>query len=209
MKQREVMNHRQGSIGSARLALAAALVVGGAAHAGDPRIAQDSRTAFKSFAQPLIGNWDCNLRTWDDRFHERMVETPQKRRFEWALKGNFLQESIYAVLRNGESVHVGLNMISVDPETMHILLSGFDASTPDRRMTLDGELAPDLRHLTGRVQMQPATEGGEPPRRLEWQWLDDNRTSARTYARAPNGREFLNTELICKRPDGSENKSNW
>ena len=209
MKQREIMNDRQGSSRLRWLALAAALAVGGAAHAGDPRIAQDSRTAFKSFAQPLIGNWDCNLRTWDDRFHERMTETPQKRRFEWVLKGTFLQENIYAVLRNGETAHVGMNMISVDPETTHILLSGFGAATPDRRMTLDGELAPDLRHLTGRVQLQPATEDGDSPRRLEWQWLDDNRTSARTYARAPNGREFLNTELICKRPEGSEAKSSW
>lgn len=210
MKKRNVMNDRRGSNGYRWLALATALVVVGAAHAGDPRIAQDSRTAFKSFAQPLIGSWDCNLRTWEDRFHERMVETPQKRRFEWVLKGNFLQESVYAVLRNGEMVHVGLNMISVDPETTHILLSGFDTTTADRRVTLDGELAPDLRHLTGRVQLLPATEGAEAPRRLEWQWLDDNRTSARTYARAPNGREFLNTELICKRPDGSaEAKNNW
>ena len=74
------------------------LMLSAAAVAVDPRVAQDSRQAFKSFAQPLIGNWDCSLRTWDDRFHERMVETVQKRRFEWVLKGNFLQESVHAVL---------------------------------------------------------------------------------------------------------------
>lgn len=196
--------------GARRWGALALAFAAGIAHAGDPRIAQDSRTAFKGFAQPLIGSWDCNLRTWEDRFHERMVETPQKRRFEWVLKGSFLQENVYAVLRSGELMHVGLNMISVDPETTHILLSGFDATTADRRVTLDGELAPDLRHLAGRVQVLPAVEGGEGPRRLEWQWLDDNRTSARTYARAANGREFLHTELICKRPEsGGDAKGSW
>ena len=203
------MNDRQVTGAWRWLGLAAALAAG-IAQAGDPRIAQDSRTAFKGFAQPLVGSWDCNLRTWEDRFHERMVETQQKRRFEWVLKGNFLQENVYAVLRSGELMHVGLNMISVDPETTRILLSGFDAATADRRLTFEGELAPDLRHLTGRVQVLPATEGGDGPRRLEWQWLDDNRTSARSYARAANGREFLNTELICKRPDaGAETKGSW
>lgn len=174
------------------------LGVGGQAAAVDPRVAQDSRQAFKSFAQPLIGNWDCSLRTWDDRFHERMVETGQKRRFEWVLKGNFLQESIHAVLRGGDTIHVGINLLSVDPETMHILGSGFDATTPDRRMTLDAELAPDLRHLSGKVEIRP-TDQNARAERLDWQWLDEGRTRSRLYSRAANGREFLNQELICKR----------
>lgn len=174
------------------------LSAAGLAGAVDPRVAQDSRQAFKSFAQPLIGNWECNLRTWDDRFHERMVETVQRRRFEWVLKGNFLQESIHAVLRGGDSVHVGINLLSVDPETMHVLGSGFDATTPDRRMTLDAELAPDLRHLSGKVQILPKNEAAQAER-LDWQWLDEGRTRSRLYSRASNGREFLNQELICKR----------
>lgn len=170
----------------------------GFAAAVDPRVAQDSRQAFKSFAQPLIGNWDCNLRSWDDRFRERMVETPQKRRFEWVLRGNFLQETIQAVLRGGDTVHVGTNLLSVDPETMHILGSGFDSTTPDRRMTLDAELAPDLRHLSGKVQIRPGKEGADVDR-FDWQWTDADRTRSRLYSRDSNGREFLNHELICKR----------
>lgn len=178
--------------------LALLLAATGTAGAVDPRIAQDSRQAFKSFAQPLVGTWDCNLRTWDDRFHERMVETVQKRRFEWVLKGNFLQESIHAVLRGGDTVHVGITLLSVDPETMHVLGSGFDATTPDRRMTLDAELAPDLRHLSGKVEITPQDENARAER-LDWQWIEDGRTRARLYSRAQNGREFLNQELICKR----------
>ena len=174
------------------------LSAAGIAGAVDPRVAQDSRQAFKSFAQPLIGNWDCSLRTWDDRFHERMVETAQKRRFEWVLKGSFLQESVHAVLRGGDTVHVGINLLSVDPETMHVLGSGFDASTPDRSMTLDAELAPDLRHLSGKVQIVPKNETAQAER-LDWQWLDQGRTRSRLYSRASNGREFLHQELICKR----------
>lgn len=174
------------------------LSAAGIAGAVDPRVAQDSRQAFKSFAQPLIGNWECSMRTWDDRFHERMVETVQKRRFEWVLKGNFLQESVHAVLRGGDTVHVGTNLLSVDPETMHVLGSGFDAITPDRRMTLDAELAPDLRHLSGKVQIVPKNETAQAER-LDWQWLDEGRTRSRLYSRASNGREFLNQELICKR----------
>lgn len=168
------------------------------AGAVDPRVAQDSRQAFKSFAQPLIGNWECNLRTWDDRFHERMVETVQKRRFEWVLKGNFLQESVHAVLRGGDTAHVGITLLSVDPETMHVLGSGFDATAPDRRMTLDAELAPDLRHLSGKVEILPQNENARAER-LDWQWIEDGRTRSRLYSRASNGREFLNQELICKR----------
>ncbi|WP_257385065.1 hypothetical protein [Tahibacter caeni] len=177
-----------------------ALLLSAATLAGavDPRVAQDSRQAFKSFAQPLVGNWECNLRTWDDRFHERMVETVQKRRFEWVLKGNFLQESIYAVLRGGDTTHVGITLLSVDPETMHVLGSGFDATTPDRRMTLDAELAPDLRHLSGKVEITPPNENARAER-LDWQWIEDGRTRSRLYSRASNGREFLNQELICKR----------
>lgn len=173
------------------------------AGAVDPRVAQDSRQAFKSFAQPLIGSWDCNLRTWDDRFHERMVETVQKRRFEWVLKGNFLQESVHAVLRGGDTVHVGITLLSVDPETMHVLGSGFDATTPDRRMTLDAELAPDLRHLSGKVEITPQNEGARAER-LDWQWIEDGRTRSRLYSRASNGREFLNQELICKRASDTQ-----
>ncbi|MCQ4165080.1 hypothetical protein [Tahibacter harae] len=171
----------------------------GFAAAVDPRVAQDSRQAFKSFAQPLVGSWDCSLRSWDDRFRERMVETPQKRRFEWVLRGNFLQETVHAVLRGGDTVHVGINLLSVDPETMHILGSGFDAVTPDRRMLLDAELAPDLRHLSGKVQMRPGKEGAEADQRFDWQWTDTDRTRSRLYSRDSNGREFLNHELICKR----------
>lgn len=174
------------------------LMLSAAAVAVDPRVAQDSRQAFKSFAQPLIGNWDCSLRTWDDRFHERMVETVQKRRFEWVLKGNFLQESVHAVLRGGDTIHVGINLLSVDPETMHVLGSGFDATTPDRRLTIDAELAPDLRHLSGKIEIRPASESARAER-LDWQWIDGGRTRSRIYSRAPNGREFLNQELICKR----------
>lgn len=180
------------------LLLLVLLLLSGIAGAVDPRVAQDSRQAFKSFAMPLIGSWDCNLRTWDDRFHEKMVETAQKRRFEWVLKGNFLQESIYAVLRGGDTVHVGLNLLSVDPETTHILSSGFDATAPDRSMTLDAELAPDLRHLSGKVQTSAKSESVQPER-LDWQWIDEGRTRSRLYSRASNGREFLNKELICKR----------
>ncbi|TDR43195.1 hypothetical protein DFR29_107207 [Tahibacter aquaticus] len=176
----------------------ALLLVSGMATAVDPRVAQDSRQAFKSFAMPLIGSWDCNLRTWDDRFHEKMVETVQKRRFEWVLKGNFLQESIYAVLRGGDTVHVGLNLLSVDPETTHILSSGFDANAPDRSLTVDAELAPDLRHLSGKVQMAQKSDSVQPER-LDWQWIDEGRIRSRLYSRASNGREFLNKELICKR----------
>lgn len=178
--------------------LSALLLWSSYAAAVDPRVAQDSRQAFKSFATPLIGNWDCNLRTWDDRFHERMVETVQKRRFEWVLKGNFLQETVHAVLRGGDTVHVGINLLSVDPETTHVLASGFDATTPDRRMTLDAELAPDLRHLSGKVQIVPKNEAVQAER-LDWQWIDEGRTRSRLYSRASNGREFLNQELICKR----------
>lgn len=178
--------------------LLALLSLSTAAGAIDPRVAQDSRQAFKSFAQPLIGNWECNQRTWDDRFHERMVETVQKRRFEWVLKGNFLQESVHAVLRGGDTIHVGINLLSVDPETMHVLGSGFDATTPDRRMTIDAELAPDLRHLSGKVEIRPTDENARAER-LDWQWIDEGRTRSRIYSRAPNGREFLNQELICKR----------
>lgn len=180
------------------LLMLALLLLSGIAGAVDPRVAQDSRQAFKSFAMPLIGSWDCNLRTWDDRFHEKMVETAQKRRFEWVLKGNFLQESIYAVLRGGDTVHVGLNLLSVDPETTHILSSGFDSSSPDRSLTLDAELAPDLRHLSGKVQSTVKSDSAQPER-LDWQWIDDGRTRSRLYSRASNGREFLNKELICKR----------
>lgn len=180
------------------LLMLALLLLSGVAGAVDPRVAQDSRQAFKSFAMPLIGSWDCNLRTWDDRFHEKMVETAQKRRFEWVLKGNFLQESIYAVLRGGDTVHVGLNLLSVDPETTHILSSGFDSSSPDRSLTLDAELAPDLRHLRGKVQSTVKSDSAQPER-LDWQWIDDGRTRSRLYSRASNGREFLNKELICKR----------
>lgn len=180
------------------LLMLALLLLSGIAGAVDPRVAQDSRQAFKSFAMPLIGSWDCNLRTWDDRFHEKMVETAQKRRFEWVLKGNFLQESIYAVLRGGDTVHVGLNLLSVDPETTHILSSGFDSSSPDRSLTLDAELAPDLRHLSGKVQATSKSESAQPER-LDWQWIDDGRIRSRLYSRASNGREFLNKELICKR----------
>ena len=184
---------------SLRTALFAAFVsLCGVASAIDPRVAQDSRQAFKSFAQPLIGNWDCSLRTWDDRFHERMVETAQKRRFEWVLKGNFLQESVHAVLRGGDTIHVGINLLSVDPETMHVLGSGFDTTTPDRRMTIDAELAPDLRHLSGKVEIRPIDENARAER-LDWQWIDEGRTRSRIYSRASNGREFLNQELICKR----------
>lgn len=178
------------------------LLASGSALAVDPRVAQDSRQAFKSFAMPLIGSWDCNLRTWDDRFHEKMVETVQKRRFEWILKGNFLQESIYAVLRGGDTVHVGLNLISVDPETTHILSSGFDANAPDRSLTVDAELAPDLRHLSGKVQVTPKNDAIQPAR-LDWQWIDEGRIRSRLYSRASNGREFLNKELICKRATDS------
>ncbi|ODU36194.1 MAG: hypothetical protein BGP24_00575 [Lysobacterales bacterium 69-70] len=178
--------------------LALLLSATGVAGAVDPRMAQDSRQAFKSFAQPLVGTWDCNLRTWDDRFHERMVETVQKRRFEWVLKGNFLQETIFAVLRGGDTAHVGITLLSVDPETMHVLGSGFEATTPDRRMTLDAELAPDLRHLSGKVEITPQSENARAER-LDWQWIEDGRTRSRLYSRAPNGREFLNQELICKR----------
>jgi len=178
--------------------LALLLSATGVAGAVDPRMAQDSRQAFKSFAQPLVGTWDCNLRTWDDRFHERMVETVQKRRFEWVLKGNFLQETIFAVLRGGDTAHVGIALLSVDPETMHVLGSGFEATTPDRRMTLDAELAPDLRHLSGKVEITPQSENARAER-LDWQWIEDGRTRSRLYSRAPNGREFLNQELICKR----------
>jgi hypothetical protein len=180
------------------LAVLALLLASTASAAVDPRVAQDSRQAFKSFATPLIGSWDCSLRTWDDRFHERMVETTQKRRFEWVLKGNFLQETIHAVLRGGDTVHVGINLLSVDPETMHILASGFDATASDRRMTLDAELAPDLRHLSGKVQILPRNDSAQAER-LDWQWLDQDRTRSRLYSRASNGREFLNQELICKR----------
>lgn len=174
------------------------LSAAGNAGAVDSRVAQDSRQAFRSFAQPLIGSWECSLRTWDDRFHERMVETAQKRRFEWVLKSNFLQESVYAVLRGGDSAHVGINLLSVDPETMHVLGSGFDAATPDRRMTMDAELAPDLRHLSGTVRIVPKNENAQAER-LDWQWLDEGRTRSRLYSRASNGREFLHQELICKR----------
>lgn len=180
------------------LLMLALLLLSSVAAAVDPRVAQDSRQAFKSFAMPLIGNWDCTLRTWDDRFHEKMVETAQKRRFEWVLKGNFLQESIYAVLRGGDTVHVGLNLLSVDPETTHILSSGFDSSSPDRSLTLDAELAPDLRHLSGKVQATTKSDSAQPER-LDWQWVDDGRTRSRLYSRASNGREFLNKELLCKR----------
>lgn len=180
------------------LLLLVLLLACGSAMAVDPRVAQDSRQAFKSFAMPLIGSWDCNLRTWDDRFHEKMVETVQKRRFEWILKGNFLQESVYAVLRGGDTVHVGLNLLSVDPETTHILSSGFDVNAPDRSLTLDAELAPDLRHLTGKVQVTPKNDAIQPER-LDWQWIDEGRIRSRLYSRASNGREFLNKELICKR----------
>jgi hypothetical protein len=186
--------------------LALLLAATGTAGAVDPRIAQDSRQAFKSFAQPLVGAWDCNLRTWDDRFHERMVETVQKRRFEWVLKGNFLQETIHAVLRGGDTVHVGITLLSVDPETMHVLGSGFDATTPDRRMTLDAELAPDLRHLSGKVEITPQDENARAER-LDWQWIEDGRTRARLYSRAQNGREFLNQELICKRASDAAGSS--
>lgn len=174
------------------------LMLSATAGAVDPRMAQDSRQAFKSFAQPLIGNWDCSLRTWDDRFHERMVETAQKRRFEWVLKGNFLQETVHAVLRGGDTVHIGINLLSVDPETMHVLGSGFDSTTPDRRLTIDAELAPDLRHLSGKIEIRPVSESARAER-LDWQWIDAGRTRSRIYSRAPNGREFLNQELICKR----------
>ena len=180
------------------LLLLVLLLLSGIAGAVDPRVAQDSRQAFKSFAMPLIGSWDCNLRTWDDRFHEKMVETAQKRRFEWVLKGNFLQESVHAVLRGGDTIHVGINLLSVDPETMHVLGSGFDATTPDRRLTIDAELAPDLRHLSGKIEIRPASESARAER-LDWQWIDGGRTRSRIYSRAPNGREFLNQELICKR----------
>lgn len=180
------------------LLMLALLLLSAVAAAVDPRVAQDSRQAFKSFAMPLIGNWDCTLRTWDDRFHEKMVETAQKRRFEWVLKGNFLQESIYAVLRGGDTVHVGLNLLSVDPETTHILSSGFDAGSPDRSLTLDAELAPDLRHLSGKVQATSKSDSAQPER-LDWQWVDDGRIRSRLYSRASNGREFLNKELLCKR----------
>lgn len=174
------------------------LSAAGIAGAADSQLAQDSRQAFRSFAQPLIGGWECSLRTWDDRFHERMVETVQKRSFEWVLKGNFLQESVYAVLRGGDAVHVGINLLSVDPETMHVLGSGFDAATPDRRLTMDAELAPDLRHLSGNVRTVPKNEAVQAER-LDWQWLDEDRTRSRLYSRASNGREFLRQELICKR----------
>ncbi|MBL8300284.1 MAG: hypothetical protein JNN30_18260 [Rhodanobacteraceae bacterium] len=183
---------------SLRVVLVSLLLLSAAAGAVDPRVAQDSRQAFKSFAQPLVGNWDCNLRTWDDRFHERMVETVQKRRFEWVLKGNFLQESVHAVLRGGDTIHVGINLLSVDPETMHVLGSGFDATTPDRRATFDAELAPDLRHMSGKIEIRPTDENARAER-FDWQWLDDRRTRSRVYSRASNGREFLNHELICKR----------
>ena len=89
-------------------------------------------------------------------------------------------------------------MLSVDPETMHVLGSGFDATTPDRRMTLDAELAPDLRHLSGKVEITPQNENARAER-LDWQWIEDGRTRSRLYSRASNGREFLNQELICKR----------
>ncbi|UXI69524.1 hypothetical protein [Tahibacter amnicola] len=174
------------------------LVLGSSAHAGDARLEQDSRQAFKAFASPLVGNWDCSLRTWEDRFHERMVETSQKRRFSWVLGGHFLQESVYAVLRRGELMHVGINLLSVDPTNTHVLVSGFAAGTPDRKVSLDGELAPDFRHLSGRLTVVPRNPEADP-QRLEWRWLDDGRTSSRMYARASNGREFLHQELVCRR----------
>lgn len=199
------MSQRVVSMKTVRSIIRAAAVAGlsllcwsGSASALDPRVAQDSRQAFKSFATPLIGNWECSLRTWDDRFHERMVETAQKRRFEWVLRGNFLQETVHAVLRGGDTIHVGINLLSVDPETMHVLSSGFDSTTPDRRMTLDAELAPDLRHLSGKVTAVPKNDAAQP-QRLDWQWIDQDRTRSRLYSRASNGREFLNQELICKR----------
>jgi hypothetical protein len=73
-----------------------------------------------------------------------------------------------------------------------------DATTPDRRMMLDAELAPDLRHMSGKVQIVPKNDAAQAER-LDWQWLDEGRIRSRLYSRASNGREFLNQELICKR----------
>ncbi|MEO8671559.1 MAG: hypothetical protein ABI411_09625 [Tahibacter sp.] len=168
--------------------------------AADPRVAQDSRQAFRAFGDPLVGVWQSRLREWEGPAHESLRETQQVRRFEWVLKGTFLQESVFSVMRNGEKELIAINLFSVDPESTHVLESGFRSGEPNRRISLDAELAPNLRQLSGYVSLHRDTmEKDSELRRVEMKWLEDDRWSWRTYAKAPNGREYLLEEVINSR----------
>jgi hypothetical protein len=160
------------------------------------RTAQDARQAFRAFVQPFLGEWRCRMRAWEDPSHERTREWVQTHRFEWILRRTFVQETITAPMTAGDKAVVAINMISVDPETSHVLVSTFRYGDADRAQAWDGELAPNLRQLSGSILVRGAV-GAQRQKRVLMKWTDDDRWMKRIYARTYTNWEFMEEEAIC------------
>jgi hypothetical protein len=154
------------------------------------RTAQDARQAFRAYVQPFIGEWRCRMRGWEDPSHERTREWIQTHRFDWVLRRAFVQETITAPMSGGDKSVIGINMISVDPETSHVLVSAFHYAGPDRQQAWDGELAPNLRQLSGAI-LERGAVGAQRQKRVLIKWTDDDRWMKRVYARTQTNWEYM------------------
>lgn len=157
------------------------------------------RGDFVSFFDSIVGEWNCNLKQYDEA-GATVWQSSQRRVISRYLADRFfVHEAFLKSSATNEEYRAGAMLVSFDADNAQVFIDGFWAMRAGRNDLVTAVFSDDLKTLSGEAT---ATRDGEnSTRRFELTLQDDGSMVERSYSMSEGGAEFLDHELIYTRID--------
>lgn len=183
-----------------RLALlliaATILVHPGPATASEAETAK-RRDAFREFATPFVGTWDCEIEEWSATSSKPVWSDRQRRVFSLTMSRHFLEERAVLKTPQGREYEAGLHLTTYDPKSEAVVQHGFWLPLqPDPLFRIEGRI--EGKGFSGSMRIRER-DGSTAVRPLVIKWIGPDEWHIEVTDRKPDGSTFLRERLVYRK----------
>ena len=155
------------------------------------------RDAFRDFATPFVGTWDCEIEEWSATSSKPVWSDRQRRVFTLTMSRHFLEERAILKTPEGREYEAGVHLTTYDPKSDVIVQHGFWLPLqPDPLFRIEGRI--EKQDFKGSMRIRER-DGSQATRPFAVKWVGPDEWHIEVTDRKADGSSFLRERLVYRR----------
>ena len=155
------------------------------------------REAFRTFAAPFVGTWECEIAEWSATSEKPVWSDKQRRVFALTMSRQFLEERAILKTPDGREYEAGLHLTTFDPNSDAIVQHGFWLPLqPDPLFRIEGRV--EKKDFKGSMRIKER-DGSHDTRPLAIKWIGPDEWHLEVTDEKQDGSTFVRERLVYRR----------
>jgi hypothetical protein len=160
------------------------------------------REAFREFATPFVGTWECEIHEWSATSSEPVWSDRQRRIFTLTMSRQFLEERAILKTPEGREYEAGLHLTTFDPNSDAIVQHGFWLPLqPDPLFRIEGRI--EKKDFRGSMRIREQ-DGSHDTRPLAIKWIGPDEWHIEVTDQKADGSTFVRERVVYRRATKQE-----